>query len=161
MMDKKVENSGSLVENNNRFFITLVIGIYLVIDVIVLFALCLSEIYLKVDHQIVLMLSFVIEFFGVLYVSTKGNIKSSIILYILLLVSPAFIGLIAMGMYALTKNVIPFTPTVLYAFRTGYTLNWEMLNNFMRAIITFRIPALVSIVVSLVFYLFTRKKQSN
>ena len=154
---EKIENSEEYKEYQKDFHIPLIIGTYLVLDIILLFALCVCEIYFDVSNQIVLMISFILEFIGTFYVAFKGNIKSAIILYILLLASPAFIGLIAMGMYAIMKNAIPFTPTILYAFRTGYTLNWQMLNSLMRIIITFRLPALVSIILCSLYRLFTNK----
>ncbi len=156
----KEEMTSKVEEYKNGFHIPMVIGAYLALDIIILFALCLGEIYFNLSHQIVLMLSMIIEFLIMLFVAIKGNLKSAIILFILLLVSPAFLGLIAMGMHAiLGNNAIPFTPTILYAFRTGYTLNGEKLNNIMRFVITFRLPSVGALIVGILAYFLKSKKE--
>ena len=145
---EEVVNNEQIQRYKGNFQLPLIIGVYLTLDIILLFLLCIIEFYFKIDHQIILIISFVLEFLAVLYVALKGNIKSSIILYILLVVSPVFLGLIAMAMNYFMHGAIPFTPTILYIFRTGYNFDFEKLNIFLRIITIFRIPALCSIIVS-------------
>ena len=113
---EEVVNNEQIQKYKGNFQLPLIIGVYLTLDIILLFLLCIIEFYFKIDHQIILIISFVLEFLAVLYVALKGNIKSSIILYILLVVSPVFLGLIAMAMNYFMHGAIPFTPTILYIF---------------------------------------------
>ena len=90
----------------------------------------------------------------------KGNIKSAIIYYILLLVSPAFLNVIAMSMIYFTDK-LPFTPVVLLLFRTGYTVKGAMLSETIRLLLSFRLPALISIFISVIIRLIKGKKVSS
>ncbi len=140
------------VRKNN---ITLAIGAYLVTDIILLFILCIIELN-GVDHTIMMFIGFTLEFLMSLYVVLKGDLKNIICFYILLLVSPVFIGLIAMAMRFLTNN-LPFSPTVLMLFRLGSSLDGKLVNNVLRIITIFRIPCLLA---CLIGYL-NHKKNSN
>ncbi len=144
---------------DKEFHLSLVIGSLLVLDVIILFILSIIELN-GVSHGIMLTISFVIEFLMTLFVILKSNIRSSIIFYILLLTSPVFLNLIAMGMYYFT-NKLPFTPTVLILFRSGYDLQGHMLNTVMRFVISFRVPALIAILISSIVYLYRKGKQEE
>lgn len=135
--------------------ITLAIGAYLVTDIILLFILCIIELN-GVDHTIMMFIGFTLEFLMSLYVVLKGDLKNIICFYILLLVSPVFIGLIAMAMRFLTNN-LPFSPTVLMLFRLGSSLDGKLVNNVLRIITIFRIPCLLA---CLIGYL-NHKKNSN
>ncbi len=143
-------------EKNNSFNLTLVIITYLILDIIILFFLCLLELN-GVSHITVLALSFVLEALMTIFVTIKSNIKTSIIFYILLLVTPVFLNLIAMGMHYIT-DAMPFTPTILLLFRSGYDLKGNLLNRFMRFVISFRIPSLMVIVCSSIIYLIRKDK---
>lgn len=155
-MNKKEIINSDENKSKNKFHLALIIGMYLLLDIIILFFLCILEIN-DVNHRIVLTISFVAEFLLTLYVSLRGNIKSGIIYYILLLVSPVFLGLLAMSMNYLTNEMF-FTPTVLVLFRNGYMLNGVVLNSFMRFMIIFRIPALFAITLCIVIYFITKSK---
>ncbi len=142
------------VVKDSSFHLGLVVGTYLVLDVIILFILCLIELN-GVSHLIMLSISFVLEFLLTLFILLKSNIRSGIIFYILLLVSPVFLNLIAMLMHYITSSM-PFTPTVLLLFRSGYDLRGNLLNVMMRIVISFRIPALIALVISIILYLVKR-----
>ncbi len=144
-------NENEIRKNN----ITLAIGAYLVTDIILLFILCIIELN-GVDHTIMMFIGFTLEFLMSLYVVLKGDLKNIICFYILLLVSPVFIGLIAMAMRFLTNN-LPFSPTVLMLFRLGSSLDGKLVNNVLRIITIFRIPCLLA---CLIGYL-NHKKNSN
>ena len=73
------------VVKDSSFHLGLVVGTYLVLDVIILFILCLIELN-GVSHLIMLSISFVLEFLLTLFILLKSNIRSGIIFYILLLV---------------------------------------------------------------------------
>ena len=141
---------------DESFHLPLIISTFLVVDIIILFFLCLLELS-GVNHLIVLSISFLVEFLATLLVVWKGNIRSSIILYILFLVSPVFLNLIAMGMHYIT-NAMPFTPTILVLFRSGYDLKGNLMNFLMRSVITFRLPSLMGIILSSIVYLFKKRK---
>ena len=131
----------------NNINIPLIFGMYLVLDIIVLFVLCLLEInYVK--HEIILGISFLLEFLATIYVANKSNIKSTILFYVLLLVSPIFLGLIAMAV-AYISGKTPYTATLIVLFRNGFYLNGNIANAITRVIILFRIPALIGILVSI------------
>ncbi len=131
----------------NDINLPLILGMYLILDIIILFALCLLEInFMK--HEIVLGLSFLLEFISTVYVANKSNIRSTILFYVLLLVSPIFLGLIAMAV-AYFSGKTPYTATMLVLFRNGFFLNGNIASSLTRVIILFRIPALVGILVSL------------
>ncbi len=150
-MDKK-----EFINMDSNFHIPLVVSAYLLLDVIALFILCLIEIA-GVNHNILLIISLVLEVIATFIVSLKGNIKSAIIFYILLLVSPAFLNVLAMSMIFLT-NKLPFTPVVLLLFRTGYTIKGVMLGETVRLLLSFRLPALLSIFVCVIIRLIKGKK---
>ena len=131
----------------NNINIPLIFGMYLVLDIIVLFVLCLLEINF-VKHEIILGISFLLEFLATIYVANKSNIKSTILFYVLLLVSPIFLGLIAMAV-AYISGKTPYTATLIVLFRNGFYLNGNIANAITRVIILFRIPALIGILVSI------------
>ena len=147
---------------DKKFHLALIVSCYLMLDVIVLFILCLLEVFFKVDHDILLIASMIIEVFMMLIVLYKGNIRSAIIFYILLLVSPAFLVVLANCMHFIT-DADPFTPIVLLLFRTGYDLKGVLLGKFIRMILFFRIPALITLLIySLNYYIkyLTRKRKA-
>ena len=121
--------------------------IYLFLDIIILFVLCLLEINF-IKHEIVLGISFLIEFLATVYVANKSNIRTTILFYVLLLVSPIFLGLIAMAVAYLSGKT-PYTATLIVLFRNGFYLNGNIAGVLTRVIILFRIPALIGILVSL------------
>ncbi len=142
------------------FDLPLVISFYLVMEVIVLFVLCLVELN-GVSHIIILSISFVIEFLATFFIILKSNIKSAIIFYILLLVFPVFMNLIAMGIHYITGGM-PFVPTVLLLFRSGYDLKGNLLGALMRFIISFRLPSLIAILIaSLIYFIKKGKMELN
>lgn len=151
-MNKKVK------ETNEGFHLALIIGMYLVIDIILLFGLCVLELKGITSHRNIVMISFVIEFLSMLIVALKGNIKSGIVYYIILLVSPVFLGLLAMSMSFVTDKM-PFTPTVLVLFRFGYDLKGVLLNNVMRGLIVFRSSALASLLICVIINLISKSKK--
>ncbi len=137
-------------KKDKKFHLALILGSYLVLDIIILFVLCVLELN-GLDHQIALIMSFILEFLSTLYVARKGNLRSAIVFYIVLLVSSCLLGLLAMGMYSISDKMY-FTPTILVLFRNGYSLDGAIMNGFMRFLLTFRIPALVAIIYSWVMY---------
>ncbi len=153
-MDKK-----EFINMDKNFHIPLIISAYLVLDVILLFILCLIEIA-GVNHNLLLVISLILEAIVTFIVALKGNIKSAIIYYILLLVSPAFLNVIAMSMIYFTDK-LPFTPVVLLLFRTGYTVKGAMLSETIRLLLSFRLPALISIFISVIIRLIKGKKVSS
>ena len=144
------------VVNKKDFNLSLVISLYLIMEVIVLFGLCLIELN-GVNHLIVLSISFLIEFLATVYIVIKSNIKSAIIFYILLLVSPVFMNIIAMGMHYITDGM-PFVPTVLLLFRSGYDLQGNLLGSVMRLVISFRLPSLIVLLVASLIYFIKKGK---
>ncbi len=157
-MDKKEE----VKVKDKRFHIALIVSAYLMLDVIVLFILCLLEVFFKVNHDVLLIISMILEVLAMMVVLYKGNIRSAIIYYILLLVSPAFLVVLANCMHFITE-ADPFTPIVLLLFRTGYDLKGILLGNFIRFILFFRIPALITLLIySLNYYIkyLTRKRKA-
>ncbi len=144
------------VVNKKDFNLSLVISLYLIMEVIVLFGLCLIELN-GVNHLIVLSISFLIEFLATIYIVIKSNIKSAIIFYILLLVSPVFMNIIAMGMHYITDGM-PFVPTVLLLFRSGYDLQGNLLGSVMRLVISFRLPSLIVLLVASLIYFIKKGK---
>ena len=142
---------------DESFHLPLIISTFLVVDIIILFFLCLIELS-GVSHLLILGISFLVEFLAILLVVWKGNIRSSVILYILFLVSPVFLNLIAMGMHYIT-DAMPFTPTILVLFRSGYDLKGNLMGVIMRSVITFRLPALMGLVASSIIYLIKKTKQ--
>ena len=153
-MDKK-----EFINMDKNFHIPLIISAYLVLDVILLFILCLIEIA-GVNHNLLLVISLIFEAIVTFIVALRGNIKSAIIYYILLLVSPAFLNVIAMSMIYFTDK-LPFTPVVLLLFRTGYTVKGAMLSETIRLLLSFRLPALISIFISVIIRLIKGKKVSS
>ena len=158
-MNKKERKVTKNKKNDNGFNLTLIICTYLIMDVILLFVLCLLEIN-GLKHETVLIISLILEFIATLFVTLKGNIKSAIILYILFLVSPAFLNVIAMSMLYISDK-LPFTPIVLLLFRTGYDLDANLLSELIRFILFFRIPALGGIIIGSLITLIKRKKIKN
>ena len=144
------------VVNKKDFNLSLVISLYLIMEVIVLFGLCLIELN-GVNHLIVLSISFLIEFLATIYIVIKSNIKSAIIFYILLLVSPVFMNIIAMGMHYITDGM-PFVPTDLLLFRSGYDLQGNLLGSVMRLVISFRLPSLIVLLVASLIYFIKKGK---
>ena len=140
-MSKKGSN------NKNNINAPLIFGMYLFLDIIVLFVLCLFEINF-LNHEIILGISFLLEFLATVYVANKSNIKTTILFYVLLLVSPIFLGLIAMGV-AYISGKTPYTATLIVLFRNGFYLNGNIASALTRVIILFRIPALIGILVSI------------
>ena len=131
----------------NDINVPLIFGMYLLLDIIVLFILCLLEInFMK--HEIILGISFLLEFISTIYVANKSNIRSTILFYVLLLVSPIFLGLIAMAVAYLSGKT-PYTATLIVLFRNGFYLNGNVASTITRIIILFRIPALIGILVSI------------
>ncbi len=153
-MDKK-----GFINMDKNFHIPLIISAYLLLDVILVFVLCLIEIA-GVNHNILLIVSLVLEAIITFIVALRGNIKSAIIYYILLLVSPAFLNVIAMTTIYFTDQ-LPFTPVVLLLFRTGYTVKGVMLNKTIRLLLSFRLPALLSIFISVMIRLIKGKDISS
>ncbi len=153
-MDKK-----EFINMDKNFHIPLIISAYLVLDVILLFVLCLIEIA-GVNHNILLIINLILEVVITFIVALKGNIKSAIVYYILLLVSPAFLNVLAMTTIYFTKQ-LPFTPVVLLLFRTGYTVKGVMLNKTIRLLLSFRLPALISIFISVIIRVIKTKKISS
>ena len=143
--------------SNNNFNLSLIISLYLVVDVIILFCLCLIELN-GTSHLVVLSISFLIEMLVTILIIVKSNIRSAVIFYILLLVSPIFMNLVAMAMHYITE-AMPFVPTVLLLFRSGYDLSGNLLNGFMRFVISFRLPTLLVIVTALLIHLIKDKKK--
>ena len=84
-----MNKEGSNKKNNIN--LALIFGMYLALDIIILFILCLLEINF-IKHEIVLGISFLLEFLTTIYVANKSNIKSTLLFYVLLLVSPIFLG---------------------------------------------------------------------
>ena len=142
MNKKDVEKVG-----DKKFHVALIVSAYLLLDVILLFVLCLIEIFLKVDHNILLAVNIILEVIASFIVTYKGNLRSAIIFYVLLLVSPAFLNVIAMSMIYITDK-LPFTPVILLLFRTGYDLAGVMLSKFIRLVLFFRLPALITILLT-------------
>lgn len=142
-------------KKQNDINLALIIGMYLVLDVIILIVLCLLEInYMK--HELVLGISFLLEFIITMYVANQSNIKTTLLFYVLLLVSPIFLGLIAMGaayIFGRTQNAITF----IVLFRNGFYLNGNVANAITRLVILFRIPALIGILVSILTSYVNRK----
>ena len=142
-----MSKKGNKNKSKNDINLPLILGMYLVLDIIVLFILCLLEMNF-LQHEIVLGISFLLEFIFTIYVANKSNIKSTILFYVLLLVSPIFLGLIAMAV-AYISGKTPYTATLIVLFRNGFYLNGNIANNITRVLILFRIPALIGILVSL------------
>lgn len=131
----------------NDINLPLILGMYLFLDIIILFILCQLEInYMK--HEIILGISFLLEFIATVYVANKSNIRTTLLFYVLLLVSPIFLGLIAMAV-AYLSNKTPYTATMIVLFRNGFYLNGNIANPITRIVLLFRIPALIGILVSL------------
>ena len=99
------------------------------------------------------------EFTATIYLILKGNIKSSLVFYIILLVSPIFIGLLAMFMKLFTENM-PFTPTILVLFRNGYTLSGSTINGVLKFMTKYRIPSLLAIIICSLARLFAKKENA-
>ena len=131
----------------NEINVPLIIGMYLLLDIIILSGLCFIE-YEYSNHELILGISFLLEFLATIYVANKSNIKSTLLFYVLLLVSPIFLGLIAMGVAYLSGKT-PYTASLIVLFRNGFYLNGNLANAIIRVIILFRIPALIGILVSL------------
>ena len=149
------ENENGIKKNS----IAVAIGAYLVVDIIVLFILCIIELN-GVNHTIMMFISFILEFLVALYVVLKSDLKNVICFYILLLVSPVFIGLIAMAMRFFTDK-LPFSPTVLMLFRLGSSLKGTLVNNVLRIVTIFRVPALVAFLVGYLNNKKNKLEQSN
>ena len=152
-MCEKMDKKDSL-EDNKGFNLPLIISLYLILEVIILFVLCLIELQ-GVNHLILQGISFVLEFLFTLYIIYRSNIRSSIVFYILLLVSPVFLGLIAMGMNFIiaTEGKYPFTPTLLSLFRHGFPVNGGApLSPILRFVALFRLPALMAILLGIIVY---------
>ena len=131
----------------NDINLPLILGMYLFLDIIILFILCQLEInYMK--HELILGISFLLEFIATIYIANQSNIRSTLLFYVLLLVSPIFLGLIAMAVAYLSGKT-PYTATMIVLFRNGFYLNGNLANSLTRVIILFRIPALIGILVSL------------
>ena len=148
-MSKKGRNK------KNDINVSLIFGMYLFLDIIILFGLCLLEInYMK--HELILGISFLLEFISTVYVANRSNMKSTLLFYVLLLVSPIFLGLIAMAVAYLSGKT-PYTATLIVLFRNGFYLNGNIANALTRVVILFRIPAFIGILVSL-FTSYVNKK---
>ena len=133
--------------NKNNINLPLILGMYLFLDIIILFILCQLEMnYMK--HEFILGISFLLEFSATIYVANQSNIRTTLLFYVLLLVSPIFLGLIAMAV-AYFSDKTPYTATLIVLFRNGFYLNGNIANAITRVIILFRIPALIGILVSI------------
>ena len=109
-MNKK----GEIVQDN-KFHISLIIGTYLLLDVIILFGLGYLEL-MGVNHYVVLTVDFILEILATYFIIKKGNIRSAIIFYVLLLVSPVFMNVVAMTLIYITNRRIPYTLIILLLF---------------------------------------------
>ena len=76
-MDKKEVKKTSY----NDFHIALILGLYLILDIIILFGLCVFELN-GLNHTEALIISFIMEFTATIYLILKGNIKSSFYWYL-------------------------------------------------------------------------------
>ncbi len=153
-MSKKGKN-----KVKNDFNIPLVIEVYLVLDIILLFILCLLELK-GIDHIVIYITSLILEVIATIIVAKKSNIKTMLIFYIILLVSPVFLSLIAMGIHFISGKT-PFTATLLVLFRNGYTMNGTLTNRILSMCLMFRIPALMTTIIFLLINLIKKNKKAS